>query len=219
MNWYYSKNNRQEGPVSAESIRSKISMGELTGSDLAWSEGMADWLPLSKISEFEQAFAPREAVPMDLPPSAGPVDVPAYGTPAPSYAPQQPVQVIVVKESNGLAIAAMICGILALVTFCIWCTAIPLGIAAVIMGHIGLARSKSPHYAGKGRGLAITGLITGYLAVIVCILLTIGANKFIQMTPEEMKKLGMPKEFIEQMEKSQQIQKEMQQRSASPESN
>lgn len=204
MNWYYSKNNRQEGPVSAESIRSKISMGELTGSDLAWSEGMADWLPLSKISEFEQAFAPRAAVPMDLPPTAAPVDVPAYSAPAPGYTPQQPVPMMIVKPANGLAMTAMILGILAIVfTYNCACLNFVIALPAIIIGHIAHSRAKKFPDAGKVKTRAISGWVMGYLALVLGFVVVVyQMKKAMTMTPEEMRAQGMPEQQIQQMQEA-----------------
>lgn len=41
------------------------------------------------------------------------------------------------------------------------------GIVAVILGHIGLSKIKESKGALTGRGLAITGLVTGYLTVLI----------------------------------------------------
>lgn len=51
--WYYSKNGIQMGPVSTEELSGKAKGGEVLASDLIWREGMADWLPLSQVSEFQ----------------------------------------------------------------------------------------------------------------------------------------------------------------------
>jgi hypothetical protein len=53
--WYYSKNGMQMGPVSQEELSAKAKGGEVLASDLIWREGMADWLPLSRVPEFQGA--------------------------------------------------------------------------------------------------------------------------------------------------------------------
>ena len=75
--------------------------------------------------------------------------------PAPPYPPQQPGA----TQPKGLAISALIVGIVSLV-FC-WVPFIGIlgGIAAVILGIIALKKAQS-------KGMSITGLITGGLAVI-----------------------------------------------------
>jgi hypothetical protein len=79
---------------------------------------------------------------------------------------QQPPQ----PQPNGLAIAALICGIIALLLSWIPVInflAIILGIAAVVTGIMGLRRAGDPRYGQ--RGLAVGGLVTGGLALIVAI--------------------------------------------------
>lgn len=57
MQWYYSKNGTQFGPVGEGELRSKINSGEISSVDLVWREGMSDWLPVTKVSEFSAAPA------------------------------------------------------------------------------------------------------------------------------------------------------------------
>ena len=65
-------------------------------------------------------------------------------------------------KKSGLAVWSLILGILALVL----CLIGPLfGIPAVICGHMGLSRIKQSAGILSGRGLAIGGLITGYLSI------------------------------------------------------
>lgn len=47
-NWYYAKNDKQQGPVEAAELKRLISAGEILPSDLIWKDGMADWEPAGK---------------------------------------------------------------------------------------------------------------------------------------------------------------------------
>lgn len=60
------------------------------------------------------------------------------------------------KGSSGLAIASLICGIVGCVPGA--------GIAAVVMGHMALGRIKTSGQGG--RGMALAGLILGYLSIV-----------------------------------------------------
>ena len=62
-------------------------------------------------------------------------------------------------ETSGKAIASLICGILFLV--------LPAAVAAIILGHLSL--SDIHHSAGRltGRGMAVAGLVLGYLGATV----------------------------------------------------
>jgi hypothetical protein len=47
--WHYSKNNQQQGPVSAEQLKQLAASGQLNPSDLVWKEGMGQWTEARKI--------------------------------------------------------------------------------------------------------------------------------------------------------------------------
>lgn len=47
MQWYYEKDNAQNGPVSEEELLALYERGTLQSHNLVWREGMADWAPLA----------------------------------------------------------------------------------------------------------------------------------------------------------------------------
>jgi hypothetical protein len=117
----------------------------------------------------QQYPAPGQAYPQQYP-----------GQPAPlQYAAGAPP-----TKTNGLAIGALVAGVLAL-----FVCAVPFvnifsilaGAAAVVMGLIG-ARKAS---ALGGKGLAIAGIITGALAVVVSIIVLVAVLFFIQETSDD----------------------------------
>lgn len=72
------------------------------------------------------------------------------------------------QQSNGVAIAALVCGILALLLSWIPVVnvlALVLGIVAVISGVVGIRRANRPGVGQKG--LAIGGLVTGALGALL----------------------------------------------------
>lgn len=60
---------------------------------------------------------------------------------------------------NGLSIAALVLGIVSLVLWCVWFISIPCAILSLIFGIIGVKR--------VGKGLALTGIITGAIAIVL----------------------------------------------------
>jgi hypothetical protein len=119
-------------------MRAMLASGMIHGSTFIWREGMESWLPLARHPE----WAPR------ISSSAG-VPISGYGG---------------VPPTNGMAIASMVCGLVSLPMMLGCWLGIVVGIPAVICGHIALSQMK--HMAiPQGRGLAITGLITGYLSI------------------------------------------------------
>ena len=69
-------------------------------------------------------------------------------------------------RTDGLAIGALIAGILSLVCFWPLCLGIILGPAAAIMGFISRQRIAASAGTVGGRGLALAGLILGILGFI-----------------------------------------------------
>ncbi|QQL45317.1 CD225/dispanin family protein [Sulfuriroseicoccus oceanibius] len=51
MQWYYTENGTQQGPVSGEQMTALIQSGRLTSQSLVWREGMANWLPVAQVPE------------------------------------------------------------------------------------------------------------------------------------------------------------------------
>jgi len=96
-----------------------------------------------------RTYADLNAIVADLP--AGPGGLMPYQ--AGSYQPVGPV-----PPTNGLAIGSMVCGFAGIVTFGF--AAIP----AVILGHI--ARSQIRQTGEPGDGMAVTGLVLGYMGIL-----------------------------------------------------
>ena len=63
--------------------------------------------------------------------------------------------------TSGLAVGSLVCGILGFFTAGIT------GIVGVVLGHVSLSKIKKSAGTMGGRGLAIGGLVTGYLSCVV----------------------------------------------------
>ena len=69
------------------------------------------------------------------------------------------------KKSNGVSIAALVCGLLSL------CCCNPMylvSLAAIVLGIVGISQKNS-----SNKGMAITGLVLGSLAIVVSIIVDI----------------------------------------------
>jgi hypothetical protein len=64
MQWYYSKNGTQLGPVEESELRAKLGSGEISAADLVWKDGMPDWLAASRVAELNVAVSPPTAAPL-----------------------------------------------------------------------------------------------------------------------------------------------------------
>jgi len=102
--------------------------------------------------------------------------------PAPEPIPEAPPPAA--AGTSGLAIASLICGILGCIPGA--------GIAAAVMGHMALGRIK---LSGQGgRGMAIIGLVLGYLSIvgwIIAIIVTIAGTMAAVETMEQMESIQM----------------------------
>ena len=74
------------------------------------------------------------------------------------------------KKTNpgkGMAIAAMVCGIIAVLSCAFALVAIPCGIVALVLGIIALVKKKD------GKGMAIAGVATGGVGLLASIVLLV----------------------------------------------
>lgn len=93
------------------------------------------------------------------------------------YAQQQVIYQSVVKQpGNGMAVTALVLGIVAIV-FGIWIPIPIFGLAmmfvaflpavlAIVFGHVGL---RTAARNGVGRGGSVTGLVLGYLVIVLSV--------------------------------------------------
>jgi hypothetical protein len=90
---------------------------------------------------------------------AGPPEPPAMPPPMP-YAPPAP------SRTNGMAVASLVLGILALGLFFTIVFPIIFGILAVIFGIMGISKASN---GADHKGLAIAGLVCGVLGIAAMI--------------------------------------------------
>jgi hypothetical protein len=104
--------------------------------------------------------APRRPMPARRPPEG-------YGPPPQLHPAGYPMTYAPARPSSTVSVWAIVLGIVGV--FGGWCLFGLPCIAAIILGHVGLADTKD---GGKsGRGMAVTGLVTGYVMVLPAIIL------------------------------------------------
>ena len=118
------------------------------------------------MSESDKPNDPWSSVPQEgAQPAGGPP--PGYGYPPPAapyyYAPYPP------RRTNGMAVAALVCGI------CGFIYLLP-GILGIVFGSVALRQIRRD--GAEGRGMAIAGIATGatwialYAAIIILVIVT-----------------------------------------------
>lgn len=90
---------------------------------------------------------------------SGPVPSPRYDQ---SSGPMLPAG----QRTDGVSVASLVLGIFSVVTF-LQLFGLP-GIAAIVCGHIGLRRTRRT--GAQGRGMALAGLVMGYITAIIGLL-------------------------------------------------
>jgi hypothetical protein len=161
--WFYGKDGTQHGPVSDQEIGGLLQSGQIDGTTIIWREGMADWLPISQVPEFQSTVTPASTGGGNTTPAAAS----PYTTPSAAYAAPAP--------TDGLSIASLVCGIMAIISCYIWGL---FGLPAVICGHMSLKKIKNSPTPVAGKGMAIAGLICGYIGIVFQLAMIIGGIFF-----------------------------------------
>ena len=117
--------------------------------------------------------APYSAAPSGGPPSYGaaPYGAAPYSA-TPYYAPGAPYAPYAQgtpSKTNGLAIAALVCGIAGFILF------IP-AVLGIIFGFIARAQIKNSNGTQRGEGLALAGIIVGFAWLVVLVLIIVFGN-------------------------------------------
>ncbi len=68
-------------------------------------------------------------------------------------------------KTNGMAIASMVLGIVAVPLLCCWFIGVVPAVLAIIFGFLAKNNIKSSYGAEKGDGMAIAGIVLGFVAI------------------------------------------------------
>lgn len=139
MQWYYSENGSQAGPISELELRGKITAGSVTAEDLVWRDGMEDWQKVASVPELSNAL-PSQISPSSPPEVQSGQDQSPYQPPV----TQSPVNL---SHHAGGEIQSYLWQSIVVTILCCW----PLGIPAIV-------------YAAKVDGLKRTGDLNGAAA-------------------------------------------------------
>lgn len=183
MQYHLGRDGTQLGSFPEDEIRAGLQNGRFLPTDLAWSEGMPDWKPLSEVLPGTSAAPSSPTLSLSKPgdgdQSSASVSTPqVYPPSAPVWQPQQvgtPHYGVGVMPTPGTAIASLVLGILTIVS-CYF--GVLFVIPAIICGHIALNQIKASGGRFQGKGLALAGLIMGYIWLGLCVLFIIGMVVF-----------------------------------------
>ena len=134
--WYYAQHGQQIGPVSKEELQGLLRSQTLPVTVNVWTEGMPVWQQANLVPELISGV------------HGGLVPHPVPG----AYVPP------VVMPTNAMAITSMVLGLRGIFVLG------PLGsIPAIICGHMARRQIQDSNGQQQGDGMALAGLITGYI--------------------------------------------------------
>jgi Domain of unknown function (DUF4190)/GYF domain 2 len=165
--WHYAVGDKESGPVPEEQILALLHAGELHPDDLVWTDTMEDWAPAGTVFDMPA----QEPIPEET-------DEPvAYGQPEPVSPPPPPgtaaapppIGQAAGSTLNPLAIASLVISVASMVTCSL------LGIVGVVCGHMALGQIRKEPERFHGKGLAVAGLVLGYLWIVASLLFALVA--------------------------------------------
>ena len=128
----------------------------------------ADPYAAAASNPYQTPANPYAATPAGYPGYSYPAATPGYSYPLSTYGYGTPQ-----RKTNGLAIGSLVTGIAALpFVFCYGVGGIIIGAVGAILGHV--ARRQIRDRAEEGNGMALTGIICGWIAVALGIAVLIG---------------------------------------------
>lgn len=145
---------KEYGPVSPEQLRQWITEGRVNPQTSVLAEGSVDWKPLGTLPEFSLLFGT-------------PATPPAIGAPAGLPTPAHP------QRLNPFATTGLIMGLISITFGLCCCYGIPFNVLGLIFSLVALAQIKGSPHVYSGKEIAIAGLVTSLLSILLVALLMI----------------------------------------------
>jgi len=182
-NWFYANESDEQILVdNEEALQELAKAGSVRPETLVWNETMDDWLPCRQVkpewfSGDSGGAAALESENADATPSIVSAPASPHALQQTDPTPTLPVQAQPAGQ-DGMALASLICGIVGLFLIGCYGAGFPIAVAAVICGHLSRRRLVE---AGDttSAGMALAGLITGYIALGIVVLMVLGILVFI----------------------------------------
>lgn len=181
MIYKVARNGEEIGEFTEEELLDQVEIGKIELDDELWTEGMAEWVPVATMVEEDEEAEPEPAAPpvvttpaalIAAAPITNLIQAPvARSQPAVQFAPTPVVVQTGIRPGQygvpGTAIASLVLGILGFL--CGMFTAIP----AIVCGHLALGKIRRSSGAFGGQGIAIAGVVLGYVLTAATIILAV----------------------------------------------
>jgi hypothetical protein len=151
MEWFYADESDRQHKVEEAELADFVERKIIRPDTLVWNETMSDWQPCRDVRP--DLFGGEQLPPAITVQQRREITKTSPGDP--HY--QSP--------TDAVAVCALVFGIIGLVCIQIF------SVVAVICGHIALKRAQDTSGTSPNKGLAIAGLVMGYLGIIVFVLI------------------------------------------------
>ncbi len=153
MDWYYADDAGGQHPVAGESLPALVASGRIRRDTLVWNETMTGWSEAgTALPSLFSTIPPQLSLAQRREIMTGRND---------SFPPPQ-------SKTDPVAICALVFGVLGL-PVCLPFFSVP----AIICGHIARKRAKEETVPSSNAGLALGGLIMGYVGFVVMLVFII----------------------------------------------
>ena len=153
MEWYYADASDQQQSTSEESLPGLIAEGLIKPQTLLWNETLVHWKPAIELRP--DLFGTLVAPPILSPAQRREVGFGNSGFPGQTSPP------------DSVAVCALIFGLLGIFCFPL------LGLGGVVCGHIARKRAREETLPSSNGGMALAGLITGYIGLAIMIVIIV----------------------------------------------
>lgn len=162
MKWFYADQSDQQQEFQEDDFSYLVERGTIQKDTLVWNETMDDWKNASEVKPELFEAAPASVDTPTIPPALTPTQekraISPVGTPYSQTATPQ---------TDPLAIVALVLGIMGFLCFPL------LGLGGVICGHMAYNKASRSGAPSPNKGLALGGIITGYIGVLVMVLIIV----------------------------------------------
>lgn len=155
MKWFYADRDNQQHSVEETELDSLVEKGVVSKATLVWNETLSSWIPAG------EAFGDKFSGVAEAPPALTSGQAKRAITAVPGRYVQKPA-------ADAVSICALVFGILGIFT----CFPL-LSLAGIICGHIGRKRAMLEVGPSSNGGLALGGMITGYIGIVFFILFVV----------------------------------------------
>ena len=165
MDWFYANESDVQIKFQEDEFSSLVASGKIKAKTLVWNKTMADWQQASLTKP--ELFQSIEHTLQETKESSSQPNIPV------NYQSNPQIGGYYSPPSDGVSVAAMVLGILGVTTMCVYGIGFFPAVAAVICGHLSKKDIRDTSGQPKYSGLALAGIIMGYVVIGIILLLIV----------------------------------------------